>query len=549
MSWQKSYQSYKGWKQGANWNHGTAYWSQGDAGAGGWWGCDHAACKEACKKRGVKGAWLNPPSACQCKACGTARPAQAKKLSLLDGVKADLAGASGKTYAQTVAGGAPTIAVTVAPATEEDVMSESEGEPAKIVTEIALTQEYVALARLLPLPAALTAEWTADTAAAKFLPKKARADVEKVEADLKDAVTTLDVQTRGLWAVSATVLAASSKKVTALTKTLEDNQAESTATLAACELEVSLQQHDNAEKAKVGRALAAEEAARQNADRLEDICSEQQQAWEAQLWQLQQERLTREAAWLARRTLYEDRHFQAQQLLQTKLDEAKLRTGQSTAPAAQSFSLQVADAKAEVVKVKKEAADALKLAAEERKQLLDRLEALEKATAAVAPTASADPAAARLADEICERCHLTVVYEDSDLPVLTAPPDKDACRHMSLLSSNLTYWGQMGMSPLTFGQLLAGTPDGQVDAAFLFVRNVAGEQIWARFFGGSTCFTEEYVPYQLGTILNASLHRADAILKKCNKQHDVAQTSKAYFLEHRKTNDEAKRQRSGPYAA
>ena len=123
---------------------------------------------------------------------------------------------------------------------------------------------------------------------------------------------------------------------------------------------------------------------------------------------------------------------------------------------------------------------------------------------------------------------------------------------MVVLSTNLSQWGQAGLVPLTFGQLLSDIPQllpEQVGDAFAFVKSVAGEATWNRFFANRDITTEEYVAFQLGTVLNASLHRAEALLKKCAKEHDVSDSSRKIFTELKALHDEAKRIRSGPYSA
>ena len=70
-------------------------------------------------------------------------------------------------------------------------------------------------------------------------------------------------------------------------------------------------------------------------------------------------------------------------------------------------NLQLKDAVDELERFKKEAAAAAVQAAEERKALIDRLTALEKAAPAT------QSSVARLTESVYEQCHQTVVYDES----------------------------------------------------------------------------------------------------------------------------------------
>ena len=192
---------------------------------------------------------------------------------------------------------------------------------------------------------------------------------------------------------------------------------------------------------------------------------------------------------------------------------------------------------AELARLRKEAA-------EETEALTTRLSALENA----AKTAAAKPTEARLTEEIHRQCNLSIFYAEPELPTIQAPPNDEAKRHMVVLNTNLALWSQAGLVPLTFGQLLSGTPQSQVTDAYLFLKSVVGEQVWTRFFDARDLTTEEYIPLQLGTILSFSLHKAEAVLKKCTKAHDISGHD-VFFTELRRGIDEAKRARTGPYSA
>ena len=77
---------------------------------------------------------------------------------------------------------------------------------------------------------------------------------------------------------------------------------------------------------------------------------------------------------------------------------------------------------------------------------------------------------------------------------------------------------------------------------------MVGEQIWERFFQGVDVTVARYVPFQLVSILNIALARADAVLKKCAKEWDFTDKAKGRFAELMEEDAEAKRLRTGPYA-
>ena len=519
----------------------------GGKGAEGFWECPDERCHAACGK-----VWRNKNSLGMCGQCYEPRPGSATvDKGAIKQLRSQKLLAQEKTEVVPATDPA-TVTVEIKPKDQQggwQASLDSEGEGETATTTICLPEECVQLASKLQLPWELAEDWTEEEAFAKYLPKQTKTGVDQLRTELNKLRSLKALQLEKIAQGSAE---ATAKKISAVEKKINSHGTEEEgASLAACELELGKKNYLLAESARLARANSGEENAQEHADRIEEICMEQMAAWEEHLATVRAERTVREAAWLSRRTMLTQRDLDVVALANSKIAEARQRAGEDE-PMHEDDKL--SKAKKDLEDFKEQATTAAKLAAEVAKQekdsLLTRLEALEKRMASAA--APPDPAAqgtARLANDVYDRCHLTVVYEESELPQLTAPPDKEASRHMAVLYSNLTHWGQAGMSPLTFGQLLAGTPDGQVEAAFQLVRNVAGTQIWSRFFGGATLLTEEYVPYQLGTILNATLQKADAVLKKCNKQHDVALVSKNYFVEHKTADDALKRQRTGPYAA
>ena len=80
------------------------------------------------------------------------------------------------------------------------------------------------------------------------------------------------------------------------------------------------------------------------------------------------------------------------------------------------------------------------------------------------------------------------------------------------------------------------------------LQEVVGEQIWERFFVGHEVVLEQYVPFQLGNILNAALARAETALKKYGRDWDFAERAKDRFIELKQEDDTATGKRSRPYS-
>ena len=81
------------------------------------------------------------------------------------------------------------------------------------------------------------------------------------------------------------------------------------------------------------------------------------------------------------------------------------------------------------------------------------------------------------------------------------------------------------------------------------MKDLVGEQIWERFFQGVDVVTAQYVPFQLASIMNTALSKAEALLKKCNEDWDLATKAKAHFSALLDQDAEAKRARTGRYEA
>ena len=104
------------------------------------------------------------------------------------------------------------------------------------------------------------------------------------------------------------------------------------------------------------------------------------------------------------------------------------------------------------------------------------------------------------------------------------------------------------MIPATFRDLMSGSAESQIPGTLALLREVVEEQIWERFFQGVEVELAQYVPFQLGNILNTALAREEAVLRKYAKEWDFADRAKGRFAELMEEDAEAKRLRTGPYA-
>ena len=80
------------------------------------------------------------------------------------------------------------------------------------------------------------------------------------------------------------------------------------------------------------------------------------------------------------------------------------------------------------------------------------------------------------------------------------------------------------------------------------MKELVGEQIWERFFKGTDVEVTQYVPFQLGSIMNTAIARAETVFKKYSKEWDFAAKAKDHFLALLQEDDEAKREGTGRYA-
>ena len=504
-----------------------------------------------------RGPWCNPTKALVCQACSAPKPTQVPSQPRGGGTTlSQLQAALGtkKTYAQAAAsvGAAPNVLLTgkvasttvEVPAVKEDDAFDmaTDAEEAAHTTPLAVPEEFVAVARLLVHPFPLeNVDWCAVAEIDQLLPKKGGGDVAKLEEEAASLKLLLSLQYKK---VAAGEPSATTKKLEAVEKRIEKLANSTTAApLARCELEVVAKKLARTEEERAARTSAGAVKSEENADRLEEICREQMEAWQQHLVTVQTERRVRTAAWLARELLLEGRALELRQLAEEKIEAAGSDISETSDASHgsdnQVIQTKLEDAIAELARQKQDAAA-------ERKGLLDRLAALEQA--AGTKTAAVDPnEPVRLQAQIYTQCSLAVVYSADELPNLKASPDKDNRYRLALIQQNLAHWAQAGMIPATFEQLLQGAGPDHEEEALALMKDLVGEQVWERFFKGIDVVTSQYVPFQLGNILNTALAKAEAILKKCNKEWDLAAKAKAHFDTLLEEDSEAKRARTGRY--
>ena len=81
------------------------------------------------------------------------------------------------------------------------------------------------------------------------------------------------------------------------------------------------------------------------------------------------------------------------------------------------------------------------------------------------------------------------------------------------------------------------------------MKDLIGKQVWERFFNGVDVETTQYVPFQLGTIMNAAIARAETVFKRCSKEWDFADKAKEHFAVLLREDAEAKREGTGRYCS
>ena len=113
------------------------------------------------------------------------------------------------------AGGSTVEVATAA----EDELGDGE-DPPVVTTTLMLPPGYAAIALLLKAPPPLADDWVPLEEASKYLPKKCAQDLEKLQAELADQRSLVDLQARKVVTVTPAELLAAKKKV----ETIEKNR-------------------------------------------------------------------------------------------------------------------------------------------------------------------------------------------------------------------------------------------------------------------------------------------------------------------------------------
>ena len=561
--WHKNSHGKSAWQKGS----GKQWWEYNSDGG---WDCQAPKCVGECRKLG-RGPWHNPKGCTGCQACGGTKPAANQGQSTLQLLKTALGSTSPpnngpkRTYAQaaapaSLAAGTAAAATIEVPVPSDEVDSfdiSTVSDDVTPMTSLALPEEFVAIARLLQAPREMATEWSAEAELEKRMPQKGKVNTSVAMEELADLKALLALQEKkkasGLPAATEKRIEFAAKKLAKL----EDSAVNSPP--SAAQLEWAREQAETSETTRVSRTDASSVNAESRANRLEEICKEQMAAWEAHLVTIQTERRDRDAAWQARRLLLEGRALEVEELAREKIAEAKERAGNMDESEA---AVEPPETQSKLERAIAELAQQKKDAAAEREALLQRLSALEKSMAAAntAPAASSladnvpttgtvgPEAPARLQDSVYRQCSLAVVYTVEELPVLKAAPDKEQRFKLALIQANLAHWAQAGMIPATFCNLVQGCKTEESPDVIATMKELVGEQIWERFFKGTDVEVTQYVPFQLGSIMNTAIARAEAVFKKYSKEWDFAAKAKDHFLALLQEDDEAKREGTGRYA-
>ena len=120
-----------------------------------------------------------------------------------------------------------------------------------------------------------------------------------------------------------------------------------------------------------------------------------------------------------------------------------------------------------------------------------------------------------------------------------------------LIATNLRQWGRVGQVPITYRQILTGANGTaeELEESFAIIQDVVGEVLWKRFYDGKNVTTDLMIPFQMGTILQDTLLKAEVVMKAYGKLADYSiQASTAFKALHEEDLKE-RRDRSGKYSS
>ena len=559
------------WYPQHNRHYGNASWMGQHGGRGGRWACPMQECKDALKKIG-RGPWVNNNSEKQCGFCREQwvyKPSQqdAKleeaKLALQirqDEAKKQCSGVDAEGFQlsktqlkkQKAAAAKEVAAQAVLDAAVEEPESDTEEEVPTVTLDLPV--RFKELAKALCLPRDLDDDWAAEAVVAKFAPKNGAEVAEKIRLAIAENKLVLGMDAAQLGApIDKPAIVT---KIQAQEKALKKAEKEATgAALNVKQLAAAKQEHADSEAARVLRADTATVTAAEGLEEIEQIALGHITAWEKMLEQHRAKATTRDTAWAELRQTLSERAVLVQAAFDAEILLAHAKAGTvvdlTAPPAAQTVDLSLADALAEVAQLKADKVTAeadrttaADFAVAETAELIGRIRKLE----ALAHTA-AQPALPPLA---LAQCAVSVQWLQTELPQLQAKPDRNCKRLIVHLGSNVAAWARNGQVPLTFKELLVGVPPEELAAALSVLKELTGHTIWLRMFGADNDVAlEHYVPFQLGSVLLASLQMAEVAIAafiKADAKLDVGEKAQGQFGAFFERDQKHRSEKSGPYA-
>ena len=555
-----------------NRNNGGSWGGQRAWPGNGKWVCTSQECKDTRSKGGAK-PMENKNSEQKCGFCGVKwvyKPSQQDaKLAVLkealqikqaearkncSGVDADGFQLSKAQLKKQKAAAAKEVAAQlVLDAAVEEPESDTEEEAPTVTLDLPV--RFKELAKALCLPRDLDDDWAAEAVVAKFAPKNGAEVAEKIRLAIAENKLVLGMDAAQLGApIDKPAIVT---KIQAQEKALKKAEKEATgAVLNVKQLAAAKQEHVDSEAARVLRADTATVTAAERLEEIEQIALGHITAWEKLLEQHRSKAVTRDTAWAELRQTLSERAVLVQAAFDAEILLAHAKAGTvvdlTAPPPAQSVDLSLADALAEVAQLKADKVTAeadrttaADFAVAETAELIGRIRKLE----ALAHTAS-QPALPPLA---LAQCAVAVQWLQTELPQLQAKPDRNCKRLIVHLGSNVAAWARNGQVPLTFKELLVGVPPEELSAALVVLKELTGHTIWLRMFGAeSDVAPEHYVPFQLGSVLLASLQMAEVAIAgfiKADAKLDVAEKAQSQFGAFFERDQKHRSEKSGPYAA
>ena len=451
-----------------------------------WWPCPEVRCAEMMGK-----VWMNPPSVCSCAQCRTPKetaPApwevqreQLRADVLAEGKKAKVAPAKPKPAA----------------ATEEEAAWEEEEEEQEEEEEeiIWLTDEFKELEAKLFEPKPFKEGWTPaqEVQGGKDAAGQKAEQLSK-EMDLCKKLLELEPMAASL-KESSIDFAATRKKLEALEKTAAKGVKDTPgAKLTVCQLETARQTFVDAEEKKQKIALAGAAKAVDTQDRLEEICSEQADAWMDRLRSLEKQKLVRDAAWDLKTAEIDARCTQVLELFDQRIDAARTLAEPMAMRIDTPEPSETAEEKKERLKTEKE-----EKAAEEKKAKEEKQEKQRQRKMLSEEETKAKKAYAQL--------NLTATFKKEDFVNLTNSPEpaKEAlgpCTKMYL-------WARasaLGDAHLPFSFFEMG-------ATVQVAHDLVGAKVWEAFFGKQEVDVHDVCPMRLRQVVFMQLMAYDACLK------------------------------------